>query len=366
MTVFILTYIFSCSFAYLYSVEKNRHIALFLKILLFCSLFFPLALRYNIGTDYVNYYEQIAWDVNLQEKRWGGFELGWRPLLWVIKFFDIDVHFFFVVVAFVSESLVLKIVGKRNAYFAVVIYVSTLFLDSFSLIRQAFAALLATYGLHRYYQTAKKKWFLVVFLSCFFHDSMYFFLFFIPFFLKLEKIKSFSKMNVICICLLVYVFFTIINIPRIIFGVIANSFLGGMSRYFTDELYGGATKLGSGLGVLLKEMCIIPFILFCTSCNRYGKKEKLFMPSLAIYVLILISYIFSTQITILNRLPYIFTSYYLISIKILCDSRSKYRKVGLLLLVVIFTVNFFVNLLKNPSSAAGGLGITPYQSIFSR
>ena len=366
MSVFILTYIFSTFFAYLYSVEKDKYIACMLKICLFMSLFLPLALRYDIGTDYINYSQQIAWDVNPIENKWGGFEFGWRPLLWFIKTFEIDVHYFFVIVAFLSVLLVLNIVEKKYAYFAIVIYVSTLYLDSFSLIRQAFAALIAFYGVASYYKKDNKRYLIFVFIACLFHSSMYFLLVLLPLFLFMEKVHPLSKKSVIFLFFFIYVFFMIVNIPKIVFSVIVNSVFSGMSRYFTDELYGSTTKLGTGLGVLLKEFTTFPFIFFITYCNKRKEKNKFFMPALMIHSLIIVTYIFSTQITILNRLPYIFTSYFLISINFLGNSKSKYRKIILLLVVIIFTTNFIVNLIKNPSAASGGLGITPYQSIFSR
>lgn len=366
MSVFILTYIFSSFFAYLYSVEKDKYIASLLKICLFTSLFLPLALRYDIGTDYVNYAQQITYDVNPVENKWGGFEFGWRPLLWLIKTFEIDVHYFFVIIAFFSVLLVLNIVEKKYAYFAIVIYVSTLYLDSFSLVRQAFAGLIAFYGIASYYKKDNKRYLIFVFAACLFHSSMYFFLVLLPVFLFMENVQPFSKKKIIFLFSFIYVFFTVINIPKIVFSVIVNSVFSSMSRYFTDELYGSATKLGTGLGVLLKEFTAFPFIFFITYCNKRKQTNKFFMQALIIHFLIIITYIFSTQITILNRLPYIFTPYFLISINFLGNSKSKYRKIILILVVIIFTTNFIVNLIKNPSASPGGLGITPYQSIFSR
>lgn len=366
MSIFILTYIFSSFFAYLYSVEKDKYIASLLKICLFISLFLPLALRYDIGTDYINYSQQIAGDVNPIENKWGGFEVGWRPLLWFIKTFEIDVHYFFVIVAFLSVLLVLNIVEKRCAYFAIVIYTSTLYLDSFSLVRQAFAALLAFCGVASYYKKDNKWYLIFVFVACLFHKSMCFLLVLLPLFLFMEKVRPLSKKRIIFLFFFIYVFFTAINIPKIVFGVIVNSVFSGVSSYFTDELYGSATKLGTGLGVLLKECTAFPFIFFITYYTKRKQKNKFFMQALVIHSLIIITYIFSTQITIMNRLPYIFTSYFLISINFLVNSKSKYRKIILIFVVIIFTTNFIVNLIKNPSAALGGLGITPYQSIFSR
>ena len=366
MLVYLMTYIFSLLFAYLYSLSKDKYVSFLLKILLFFVLFLPLALRYNIGTDYENYWQQIMWDVNIYENKWSGFELGWRPLLFFIKFLNLDVHWFFVVVAFFSVYFVLKIVDKKYIHYAIIIYVSTLYLDSFNIVRQAFAAIIAVYGVDLYFKTLNKKYLWICVLSVLFHTSMIFLLLLLPFILKFSKIKPFSKVTVICLLIFVYLFFTIINIPAIIFNIIAKSMFGSMSRYFSSELYGGSTELVSGLGVLLKEVVVLPFILCSTSILADNEKNRLYMPMLIINVIIVITYIFSTQITIMNRFPYIFTTFYFVSLKALTLSKSKYKKIGLMLIVIFFTCNFYVNLLKNPSSARGGLGITPYMSIMEK
>lgn len=366
MFVYLITYIFSFLFAYLYSLAKDKYVSFLLKLLLFLVLFLPLALRYNIGTDYENYWQQLMWDVNIYENRWGGFELGWRPLIFLIKFFNLDVHWFFVIVAFFSVYFVLKIVDKKYIHYAMIIYVSTLYLDSFSLIRQAFAAIIVVYGVDLYFKTLNKKYLWICVLSVMFHTSMILFVLLLPFIFKFSKIKPFSKVTVLCLLIFVYLFFTIINIPVMIFNIIAKSMFGSMSKYFSPELYGGATELGSGLGVLLKEIVVLPFIFCSTSVLLDGEKNRLYMPMLIINYLIIITYIFSTQITIMSRFPYIFTTFYFVSLKSLTVSKSKYKKIGLMLIVIFFTCNFYVNLLKNPSSARGGLGITPYMSIMEK
>lgn len=367
MTVYFFVYIFSAFFSYFYSVEKNKNVSVLLKLFLFLTLFLPLSLRYDIGTDYINYYQQINWDIDPVSGKWGGFELGWHPLLWLIKTFNLDIHLFFVVTAFFSVFFIIKIIEKESAFYSIIIYVSTLYLDSFSLVRQAFAAILAIYGIKKYFNRQEKKYLIYVFLSVLFHSSLMLFVFLLPLILYYNKKKPFRHITWFNIYIFSFLFFTLVNIPSMMFRILAQSVLRNSSRYFTDSLYGAATKMGSGLGVLLKEMTVIPFLFFMTSEDKFsGKRNSLCMPSLLIVLFIFVSYIFSTQITIMNRIPYIFTTYYLIATQSLYESKNKYRRIGLYILAIIFTANFVVNLIKNPSSASGGLGITPYQSIFSR
>ncbi len=366
MTVYIVAYLLAVFFSYFYSVEKNEKIAFFLKISLFLTLFLPLAFRYNIGTDYKNYYELINFDVNIQKGNWSSFELGWYPLIWCIKKFNLDIQIFFIITAFFSVFFILKIIDKKAAFYCTILYISTLYLDSFSLIRQAFAAILSVYGLNLYLKTDKKKYLLWTFISIFFHRSIIVLIIILPIFIKLNRKNAFTSTTWIFIFIISFIFFSLINIPAILFRYLTSSIFGTYSRYFTDSLYGKQTKLGTGLGVLLKEMGIVPFLFFMSKTKINGQKNTLYASSNLFLLLILISYIFSTQITIMNRIPYIFTTYYLIATKSLYESKNKYRKIGLYFLFFIFTTMYIVNLTRNPSSANTGLGITPYQSIFSR
>ena len=366
MTVYFVVYILSSFLSYRYSVEKNKNIAYILKLLLFLTLFLPLALRYNIGTDYKNYFKLIRFDVNPSLGRWSSFELGWHPILWIIKTFNLDIHLFFVITSFFSVYFVLKIVDKKTSFYAILIYVSTLFLDSFSLVRQAFAAILAVYGFKLYFDTGKKIKLIFVLVSVLFHNSMALLLLLTPLVIYMKKRKDFKTTTWFVIFIFSFLFFSIVNIPAILFRIISSSIFGNSSSYFSDSLYGSATQLGSGLGVLLKEMCIVSFLFFMTKTTKFGVKNEVYAISNTMLLFILVSYVFSTQITIMNRIPYIFTTFYLITVKSLFYSKSRYRKLGLYLVILIFTANFIVNIIKNPSSGFGGLGITPYTWIFER
>ncbi len=364
MLVYIGIYVLSVLLAYCYSISKEKSTEVVFRVLLFCILFLPAALRYNIGTDYKNYYTLIRYDVNFVFHRYSGFEKGWLPLLFLIKKTGIDIHVFFVVTSFFTLIFIFKLLEKKDAVYFIIVYVSTLYLESYNIARQMFAVSMATYGLKLFFEKNKKGLFFIL-LSILFHSSMVFLVIVLPVLIWVEK-KYITQKQFIVFFLVVVVFFHVINVPQIAFSLLLQTAFGSTSRYLTDSLYGGKTQMGSGLGVLLKEMTIIPFLFFAMPKTTDNKKNRGYGQNCLMMIILYITYLFSTQITIFNRFPYIFSTYELCSLHCLYYSRSRYRKIGLYLLVGIFIISFFVNLIKNPSSANSGLGITPYQSIFER
>jgi len=336
-------------------------------MLLFLSIFLPMALRWNIGTDYKNYYEQILHDVQPALNKWGGFDIGWRPLLIFIKYFEIDIHFFFVVVSFFTLIFIFKLIDKKTAPIAILVYICSIWLESLSPVRQYFAVAMATYGFKLYWKEENKKGIILIILSCLFHRSCFLFL---PILIFVRPIKL-SPAVIICIFAFSWLFFHIVNVPNILYSRVMYAMFGNASRYFSAESeYGQATRMGTGLGVLLKEFGCLPFVLFATAKTKNISMQcvhsKQYYYSMWILYFLFVCYIWSTQITIMNRLPCLFTTYYLLAIDVLYESKNRYRKIAIYFLELIFVVIFFVNLIKNPVKTNTGMGLTPYTSIFER
>ncbi len=139
MIEYIAIYIFSTVFSFCYAkAKKCSSIAIFATIV-FCILFLPLACRYNIGTDYHNY------EIAINEYRYGGkfsfpFEYGWFPIVYVIKHWNVSVQYFFIIPAFFSMLILFYVVPRKYFWLCIPAYISVAYLESFSLVRQAFAA----------------------------------------------------------------------------------------------------------------------------------------------------------------------------------------------------------------------------------
>lgn len=371
MSIYFFIYIISFIFSYCYSKCKSKDVRIVFLILTFLSLFLPLALRYNIGTDYKNY-------VSVLEPAMRGYynddwELGWNILITFMRKFQINIHFFFVFGAFFTILFVMKTLSREYFYLCIPIFVSVQYLESFSLVRQALAVAILMYALKTYSERRRFKGILLIALACCFHESSFVLFLVLPFFeLKYKYINNYT-----C-CLVfgtIYIALQILHLGEKIL-VKSFSFIPLIAVYMSSQ-FNQATKMGSGLGLLLREMIVFVPLLFLRKqdfeYNTTIKKGKtVILKSLdynmffILSALIFSADILSGQIHIFNRLVNLFTMVYVYEAQLILKSKSKYRKILICWLLLCYFVIFAFSVYVEKSSNKGGLGITPYQSIFCK
>lgn len=371
MFPYILIYLFSFIFSICYSKSKDKSVSALFLILTFLTLFVPAAIRYNIGTDYKNYVRIIT--NNFRIHRYSEFEIGWMPILWFIDNFNVSIHYFFVFADFIGLVSLFCVLEKKSFWCCVPVYVSFAYIQSFSLVRQALAAAIFLNAIKECVKGKYLKSFFFCALSCCFHKSVI--ILCILLLLSGFKWKILTRRNCFLISILIFIFVKEINLAKIVMEkIVANTIY---ASYLTSS-FSNAAESSGGLGILLREVIIFVAIiscdrkLWCHYQNNFINKAALDEQSRFYKMSVLFGlagiafFIMSTQIHIFNRLPNLIVPFLVLLTQCVYKSKFRYRKISLLFIEVGLFVSFLFYIKSSPSSAEGGLGIYPYQSIFSR
>lgn len=365
MFAYILIYLFSLIFAFCYSKSKDKFFSVLFISLTFLVLFLPAAFRYNIGTDYENYTRII--ENNFLHHRYNEFEIGWIPVLWFIDYFDLSVHFFFVFTDFTILLCLFYVLEKRSFWCCIPIYVCFAYIQSYSLVRQALAATIFLIAIKKW--TQKKYFSCILFslLSFIFHKSVIILVLLL--FLANFKWSFFNRFNNFVIFVFVYVLIDRLQFANILMEkVVGNTFY---AAYLTSD-YAKVSESSSGLGLLLREFLLLIGIIASDKIVNKNVLQiadyhiRLYRLSVLLGFAGISFFIMSSQIHIFNRLPSLIVPFLVLMVQCMNNSKFKYRKIALIIFEFGWFVSFIFYLKNSPSSAAGGLGLTPYQSIFSR
>lgn len=372
MTLYILVYILASIFSFCYSKSRDKSAIVIFACLTFLTLFLPLALRYGIGTDYENYVRIIDAFVRTGINK--SIEIGWTPLLLLIRNFQFDSHFFFVVPAFVSTLIVFLAVPRKYLWFCLPPYVAIYWLESFSLVRQAFAASVFLLALHWFFKKKYLTFLLFALISTILHKSMA-----IPLILTLLSLLSWRIFTPWANCLILlgfYLLTRLVNVGQIFMETVVGN--TPYARYVFSQ-FNTASEGGSGLGLYLRLvifliLLIVPFVQYqkiklrmCSPTTLAAVERRREYNLLCLYVLALMAgHVLAYQIHIFNRIPNIFSVFYLFFAYKLMNAKSRYRRLSMLSFQILLFLLFLATLRGAAVSSGGGLGIVPYQSIFSR
>lgn len=340
-------------------VLKNRTISAFITFVIFTLLWVISSLRYEIGTDYVNYVKQYN-----EVKDLGFFSTSLEPfyilIVKLVYFAGDDPQYLFSIISLITLLAFFASYDKEYSFVAIFAFVTVIYLPSFSLIRQCAAVsilLLASKALIDR-KTVKSFW--IMLFAAMFHFSA---LLFLPFILlRKYRIKFQYGMILISACVLLILLY---NLPLLI---LQSSLLAG-TKYgvYADNMFSAKTEVGTGLGVILKMAPSITFVI-CSELFKWRKNKELssvLIPLLWFNYAFVIAVMLSVNIQIFNRLvdfmmfAPVLTAIYLP--QFIHNPFNRRLIVGLFLL--IFFVNFSLTIAKNDVSNQSGLGISPYQSI---
>lgn len=317
------------------------------RTVLLLVMLLPAALRYGIGTDYANYVNYFnSPDGALQRA-----EIGFILINRMVIALGGGVQWMFALVALLTY-LPLAFGLRRDWILPVIaLYMLTLYLNSFSLIRQMLAITWVLVALTRYLDDRQigHVYFWIVAAS-FFHLSV---LFVLPLVL-VRKIHIPAWF----LLLLIPVFYFIATHGFIDFLFSSDAFLETKYGAYANSQYDRKTEIGSGLGVLLRMFIPLAYML-CS--GRLGRKSDVVLYTVVAYI---VSYMLSIQIHIFNRLVDTFSFAPILAFGTLSKELKKH--LVLLILFALMILNFEKTIVANTSDKHGGLGITPYVTIFDK
>lgn len=370
MFPYIAIYIFSGILAFCYSKTKNKFAMSIFRTLCFLTLTVPAAVRYNIGTDYENYKRIIL--NGFRNHRYALFEIGWTPILSFMDKFNIDIQCFFVFASLVTYICLFYVVERKYFFIAIPIYVCLPYLESYSLIRQTMAVAIFLVAIKWFSENKYFKSILTAVFAVLFHKSVLLLCLILP--LSKLKWKCFSPRRNVFLVGIIFILFFVCDITKIVVDKLLSftPYAGYISSSFFRK-----TEMGTGLGLWLRiTVCFV--LVFITSRKmRENVYKNIYSKAVSVHSNLyktvclfefcqIVFYLMSAEIHIFNRLPNLLSPFFPIAALCMAKSKSKYRKLGILFMYFVFFILFVATLQSNPSSAAGGLGLTPYRSLFSR
>lgn len=363
MSIYIFIYIFSFIFSFLYSKSKDMYFSEICKISIFFILWIPLAIRCHIGTDYDNYVKFIHQYINYGINH---FEIGYIPIFNVMKYFNLSDQVFFIFTSFITILSIFLAVDKKYMFIAIPAFMTSLYAFSFSGVRQAMAVALMLLASRKFYEKKYIKFLIIAIVAFFFHKSTLVLIFLLPFSLFQLRFlqRTYAK---IFLFILIFILFEVLDVAGFLFNkVVGNTFY---AKYLNSK-FSQSSEMGSGLGFLLWLLMIfcIQFFSKLDSTTVEKKSSELIFYNMAMIFTFAYeaSRIMATKMHIFGRINDLFYASYILMIICLYRSKSKYRKIVLLFLLFASVLQFTTNVKKSLASAPGGLGIVPYQSIFSK
>lgn len=357
MTVYLGTYFAASISSFCYSKCKDKYFSFFFLLATFAILFLPLAFRYNVGTDYENYVRIVG--RILEDHKWYKLEYGWYPIVWLIRYFSLNIQFFFIIPAFISICIIFHVVPKRYFWFCIPAYICVSWINSFSLVRQAFAAVVFLLAIKAH---CERRYFYALFwgiVASLFHASLIVLLLLLPFTLLKWKIFSPCR-NVILFVSVCFVFIITPSAKILMNKVVA---VTPYARYI-DSIFSQKTEMGTGLGVLLKEVIFL-LVLFLSSRNITAENANRYK-LICFYTFIFgISHLLAAQIHIFGRVFHLFDPFYVFMLISIYEGGSRWKKLAVLFIRLSMFILYIKLLKDNPSSALGGLGVVPYESILA-
>lgn len=360
--LYISIFLISTILAFEYHYWNDKVLRKINLAFLFLVLFIPAALRYNIGTDYALYeifYEEIKTG-DLVNKEFG-FIFLMKCFIWL----GLDFQFFIAFVSGLTYYFVIKVfqsLPRESGPLYIALFVLYHYFHSYCIIRQILAVSIANYALVRACVHNNKKGIYYLFLfSVLMHYSAI-----LLFAVYLFRKVSVSYTGLIIISLLSVIATNVFGVASLIISNLPEWV--PYAGYAKSTLFNAATTLNSGLGIYLRILLgIFPL--------AYAKQIVKNHPNVGVFYITVFCYSLSValsgEIHIFHRLRDAFT---LIYIYAFCYTlpyvKEKWLKCSVNIIHVSFAFYIFIMICLTAYSIDTpmhkGLGITPYQTFFSK
>lgn len=350
-TFFLYNSILLFSFFFAYCGEKvgNKRQEVLCRIMVFLVLWIPASLRYGIGTDYFSYqsiYEHIDWYTD-------DLEIGYVFLNKLIQSLSLGHEFLFSAVAGITYVPICFGLPKKGYRMLVLFYVLTLYLSSYSMMRQSMSISFSLYATIQLLKGRNAVYFVVIIIASSFHISALLLL--SCFFFKYIK---FNRTFGILLLIFGVLFIVKINFIERLFE--SDIFLNSTYGNYATGSFNHETEMGSGLGVIARAL--IPCLLILLAPNLQNERiGNGFIVGISIAYLY--AQVLSVQIHIFNRLVDIVSFILVIGVGVINIIHWKYRQIVLVFTFFLFLLLFEKGILQGQSRDNGGLGISPYTSI---
>ncbi|HAV9954023.1 TPA: O152 family O-antigen polymerase [Escherichia coli] len=345
--------VFSTSVAFCYEHSKSNFKVLLWSVLLL-SLWIPAAIRFGVGADYFRYLSMVE-SVRLG---YTSTEVGFYFINYFVVWFDLNPQWSIAISSFIVIFLSLKAIPRNYFSISVFVLVCTFYLPSFSLVRQAIAIAFIAYGVKNYIDGNKKNYIIFILIGSLFHLSA---LLLVPiyFVARFRVRSSILFLGILIISLLLFLGSGL--------NALLNSelFLQSKYGYYATSDFIQDAKIGSGVGVFIKML--LPLI-FITNAKKILKTNQNLNILLWMSVGCVLANVCSMKIHIFNRLAdiFLFVNFMVTSYIITSLEKNVIKQLSSMAIIIVFIVFYCRTIQANYNDDLGGIGISPYKTIFSK
>lgn len=327
----------------------------------FLLVFIPAAIRYDVGTDYVNYlniFENLARLEGYKYK-----EPAFYYINWLLRSIDVHFQWMFATFAFIFTLVAFKSYPRKKAWLLHFLFFSTLWFFSFNIMRQTVAlswCLLASF----YFLKGRHFWFFIfTLIGATFHQSA--FLILLVGILALIPLHTKLKVHILPIIFISSIILSYFYMDILLKYVEQTLIFLGLTKYanYLHSSHFAVRDFGSGLGILAKVLFSIYIIWNTKALLQLNKKHWLIILLTFIYA---IGLVLADSIIIFGRMVDTFSIAPIVSAYLLSTIPTN-RQINLLVLViflVFLTLSFIKLSFGIPTSYADPKRM-PYQTIFT-
>src|SRR5690554_6009517 len=300
-------------------------------VIAFLIIFIPAAIRYFVGVDLPNYevaFYQIKTGVEVR------FEIGYYFLNYLIAILNLSFEWLVAFISLITYMFFFRAYPNKNAWLIHFLFMCTLYLYTYSNLRSGIIYALMFVSVLHYIDNKKLIPFLLsTLIAVSFHKSAVVYLIlpvlFSRYFLAFINKKLVTEFILIALILLLFQ-------PNLLHTILFNnplSILLGFNHYGSNPRWGQSPELGSGLGVVIKLIPIILFILF----RKYFIKRDLRARYIVVLCLILFAAVdLGLAVKVAHRFEkYFFFTYFLV-IYFIYNNLKNYFKLFFILFYILF------------------------------
>ena len=359
--------LFSIELFFSYFLRNNKKIGkekylrnselLFSFILILCMTLF-YGLRYNVGIDYMSYYNNAKFNLWNKPQRGTGqlFEPGFRALYFLGSFFELPANTVFVLGGFLIYFFLFLGIKNYSQSFPLSLFIffaTGLYFFPFNEFRQFIAVCIVFYGYKYCVEKKLLKWILIVIFAMLFHKSAFVVF---PMYI-VAKIKLSKKVfNTIILITLIFKKIGMLEILCSILSIIP----GHYSNYAETLLY--LPKSG-GSGLIGYLYLIVLFLINNSKCRSYYFQSEKLRPFINILLFGSIFVNVFADIYMVVRLM----EYFLVSIIVVFPFYIKLsRRESLLYIISLFIIAAYCMNIVKYSFFSNSESLLTYQTIFSK
>src|SRR5690554_267051 len=355
----------STFFVWLSEKGRSRLDRWFFLSVAFLLVFVPAAIRYDVGTDYLNFLDiyQGTSDVKTLEPY-----KNKEPLFYFVNWFyrKVEAHFqwVFATFSFIFTAVAFKAYPRKKAWLLHFLFFSMLWFFSFNGIRQAVALSWCFLALFAFFEK-RYVWFLVLTLiGATFHQSALFIT--VAGFAALIPLGNQIKYRVAPYAFIGFIIFTYISMNVVLAYMEQILSLVGLTKYagyFSSAKHFIARDFGTGLGVLAKVLFSI-YIIW--NAKAFIKQNKSYWLLIALTFAYAVGVVLADKIIIFGRMADTFVVAPIIAGYLLWNmpNNKQLNRLVLGAFLAFLMLTFFKLSFGIPTSYADPKRM-PYQTIFS-